>query len=493
MKLRELLVNTDGSNSSTDFADVDVSAITADSRKVVKASLFVALPGPQTDGTKFISQAIAQGASVIVSEKSFVPLTLADGIIYLQVPDSCRFLSQVLRNFYCNPASVVKLIGITGTNGKTTISYLLESLFAENKKVCGVIGTVNHRFGQKIFKASNTTPGLVENFMLLGEMACGGVEFCAIEVSSHALDQRRTEGMDFRYAIFTNLTSDHLDYHGTRENYFLAKAKLFTGLGPNRRAIINIDDEFGGRLKTMTTAAVWTYGIKNKADFVAQNIQLGFDETFFELLTPVGNVEIRTKLIGLHNIYNILPVVAVGIAEGLSLSAIKKAVECAGHVPGRLERIEAGQNFYVFIDYAHTQDALRNVLSTIRIVKQTRVIVVFGCGGDRDKTKRPLMARAAEELSDFVIVTTDNPRSEDPQQIVDEIVAGFQANNFKIVLDRAEAIRTALQMAREDDVVIIAGKGHENYQIFKDRTIGFDERAIVKESLSKNFVRGPSS
>ncbi len=483
MKLQELLLNTPVQKVIGNFVDADISSVTSDSRKVKQGSLFVAFSGPKTDGAKFISQAIAQGAKVIVVEETLNLSIIPDGVVFLKVNDPQKFLAGLLKNFYRDPASLVALIGITGTNGKTTISYLLESLFKRAGKICGVIGTINHRFGNKVFKAENTTPGLVENFMLVAQMAEHGAYCCAMEVSSHALDQRRVLGLDFRYAIFTNLTSDHLDYHQNRENYFLAKAKLFESLGPTRRGIINIDDEFGDRLKEMTSAAVWTYGIKNKADFFAQKIQLGFEGSCFEMVTPVGSIEIQTKLIGLHNIYNILSVAAVGVGEGLPIDVIKKGIEDLVQVPGRLERINAGQDFYVFVDYAHTEDALRNILSSMREVKKARVIVVFGCGGDRDKTKRPRMASVVEELSDFAIVTTDNPRSEDPQQIICEILVGFKNKDFKVVLDRKEAILEALRLAKEGDVVIIAGKGHEDYQIFKEKTIAFDECAIVKESL----------
>lgn len=484
MKLQELLINTDVVVMGSHFDTLDVLSVTADSRKTVEASLFVALPGPKTHGQKFIAQAIAQGAKVIVSKEMLDCSVIPDDVLHLVVDDPQKFLVAVLKNFYREPSKSVKLIGITGTNGKTTITYLLESLFAGIGKSCGVIGTINHRYGGKIIKAANTTPGLVDNFALVAQMSECGVSYCAMEVSSHALDQGRVEGLGFRYGVFTNLTSDHLDYHKTRENYFLAKSKLFTSLGMTGRAIINIDDEFGERLQKMTASPVWTYGIKTAADFCARNIDLGFEGSRFDLLTPIGSIEIKTKLIGLHNIYNILSVAVVGVGEGLTLERIKKGIESLIEVPGRLERIEAGQDFYVFVDYAHTEDALRNVLSSIRAVKKARVIVVFGCGGDRDKTKRPLMAGVVEDLSDFAIVTSDNPRSEDPQQIIREIVDGFKKKNFKVVADRKTAIAEALSFAQKGDVVIIAGKGHEDYQIFKDETIAFDEREIVRGILN---------
>ncbi len=485
MKLYELLENKDTFKIPPKFLELDIKTIAADSRKVLKESLFVALPGPKTHGAKFIQQAIDSGARIIVCNETLDAGVIPEDVLCLKVKDPQKFLVNVLKKFYHDPTSSLKLIGITGTNGKTTVTYLLESMFTTLAKTCGVIGTVNHRFGKNVFKAANTTPGLVENFDLVSKMANSGVDYCAMEVSSHALDQGRVEGLDFSYALFTNLTSDHMDYHQTRENYFLAKSKLFTKLASSRRGIINLDDEFGLRLKEMTKADVWTYAISRPADFFAKNIKLGFTGSYFEMVTPVGNVEIQTKLIGLHNIYNILSSGAVGVGEGLSLNDIKKGIEALEQVPGRLERIVEGQKFFVFVDYAHTQDALRNVLLSIRSVQKARVIVVFGCGGDRDKTKRPLMASVVEELSDFAIVTTDNPRSEDPEEIVREILVGFKKKNFKVVLDRAEAIAQALSLAQQGDVVIIAGKGHEDYQIFKDHTITFDERKIVRENLLK--------
>lgn len=485
MKLYELIAETGAGEVAQDLGDLEIAAVTADSRKVASGSLFVALPGPKTHGSQFIADAAAKGAKVIVAAKGLDLGIVPASAKILSVDDPQSFLAKALNNFYQHPSFRLRLIGITGTNGKTTITYLLESLLAVAGKQCGVVGTVNHRYGGKVFKAGNTTPGLVDNFQLLSEMADHKIDYCAMEVSSHALDQRRVEGLNFPYAIFTNLTSDHLDYHKDRETYFLAKAKLFTGLSPFSRAIINIDDEFGPRLVTMASAPVWTYGINNKADFMAENIELNFDGTAFDLVTPAGKISIKTPLIGRHNIYNILSVAAVGVGEKIPLDVIKKGIESLTVVPGRLERIEAGQDFYVFVDYAHTEDALDNVLSSIRAVKKTKIIVVFGCGGDRDKTKRPKMAASVERLSDFAIVTNDNPRTEDPEAIVRDILGGFKGKNYKVVLDREEAIKESLHTAKSGEVVLIAGKGHEDYQIFKDKTVPFDERKIVHQHLKE--------
>lgn len=484
MKFKQIIA---GLNFKTDGKikdDYEISSIGADSRKVLPGGLFVALPGPKTHGAKYINDAVRAGAKAIAASLETDFAEFPAGILSLRTPDPVGFLAGALKNFNGDLSSRIRLAGVTGTNGKTTITYLLESLLAAADRSCGVIGTVNHRFGNRVFKAGNTTPGLVEIYDLLGQMSGRHVDFCAMEVSSHALDQRRVEGLDFRYAIFTNLTSDHLDYHKDRETYFLAKSKLFTSLGSGARAIINIDDEFGPRLKTMTPAPVWTYGLKGAADFTAENIELGFEYSCFELKTPAGTVNIRTSLIGIHNIYNILSAAAVGAGENLPLDIMKKGIESLAIVPGRLERINAGQDFFVFVDYAHTEDALKNVLSSLRAVKKAAITVVFGCGGDRDKSKRPKMAAMAESLADFCIVTTDNPRGEEPSQILSEIARGFKKEKYRIVQDRREAIEQALKSAAPGDVVLIAGKGHEDYQIFKDQTVPFDERTIVREILT---------
>ncbi len=483
MKLKELIEQSLLSKISDDISQIEIANVVADSRQVKQGSLFVAVLGSKTHGDKFVEQAIEKGAKVIVSQQDVESVIIPKSIVHLKVADPNQFLVQALKKYHNDPSGKICLIGITGTNGKTTITYLLEKMLAVAQKSCGVIGTVNHRFGSTILNAVNTTPGIVDNYELLGRMVLESITCCAMEVSSHALDQRRVEGLDFRYGIFTNLTSDHLDYHKDQESYFLAKAKLFTNSTSRQRSIINIDDDFGLRLRQMTETQVWTYAINQSADFMARNIELGFSGTRFQLVTPIGVIEISTALIGLHNVYNILSVAAVGVGEGIALDLIKKGIEALPQVPGRLERIDRGQNFHVFVDYAHTEDALKNVLTSLRAVKKTRIIVVFGCGGDRDKTKRPRMAHTVEELSDFAIVTTDNPRSEDPQQIINEILEGFKKKNFEVVLDRRQAIGQALALAKKDEVVLIAGKGHESYQIFHDKTIAFDERKIVADSI----------
>lgn len=486
MDLREIIKHTKTVGPNLNCPDFAITGISSDSRAITSGNLFVALPGPKTHGAKFVQDAIFRGAKVIAYEKDENIGPLPDDIHGIPVTHAHDFLVDILKTYYQEPAQKMCLVGVTGTNGKTTITYLLESLLTAAGQNCGVIGTVNFRYAGNIFKAGNTTPGLVENYSLLAKMLKAGTKYCAMEVSSHALDQRRVDGLSFRYGIFTNLTSDHMDYHKDQETYFRAKAKLFTALSSTGRAIINGDDPFGIRLTKMTSAPVWTYGIKGKADIMAKNIQLSFDQSSFELVGPTGKTSIVTKLIGVHNIYNILAVAGVGIGENMPLQTIKAGLESLQVVPGRLERVEAGQDFHVFVDYAHTEDALQNVLSSLRQVSKARITVVFGCGGDRDRMKRPKMAAVVDRLADRAIVTTDNPRSEDPQTIIDEILTGFKSNHYQVVIDREEAIAKALHEAQRGEVVLIAGKGHEDYQIFKDRTIAFDERAVVRKHLTRS-------
>jgi UDP-N-acetylmuramoyl-L-alanyl-D-glutamate--2,6-diaminopimelate ligase len=471
----------DGSLPQT-FLSQPVKSISSDSRKVEPGSLFVALQGHTYKGGDFIEKAIGSGARFIVTDESITSFT-SEKVCHLTVKEPSEFLRKLAIKFYDNPSVKIKVIGVTGTNGKTTITYLVEALFKKVNKSCGVIGTVNYRLGEDIQVAQNTTPSLLDIQKLLAEMHDKGAEYCVMEVSSHALDQGRVDLVQFNEAIFTNLTSDHLDYHKTRENYFNAKSLLFTSLGADRQAIINIDDSYGQKLVSKTQAQVMSYGIKNNARVKASDIEIGITGTTFKLTTPDEETIIRTKLVGLYNVYNILAAVSLGVCEGLSLDKMREAIEGFELVPGRLERVECGKGFSVFIDFAHTQDALENVLRAIRQTTDSKIILVFGCGGDRDRTKRPLMGKVAGQLADFTIVTSDNPRSENPEDIIHEITPGFERDNFIAVVDRKQAIGKALAMAKEGDVVLIAGKGHEAYQIFKDQTIKFNERQIVREFL----------
>jgi UDP-N-acetylmuramoyl-L-alanyl-D-glutamate--2,6-diaminopimelate ligase len=464
------------------WQDVEVASVSCDSREEQRDGLFVALAGFKVNGADFIKDAINKGAKIVVSQAS-IAIPRSDGVCFLDVDDPKRFLYTVGQRFYGHPSKRIKSIGITGTNGKTTITYLIESIIHAASKTCGVIGTVNHRIGEKIIPSKNTTPGFLDNQRYLAQLADGGAAYCVMEASSHALDQGRLEGINFSAGIFTNLTQDHLDYHKDMESYFRAKSLLFKSLSSEDAAIINIDDPYGKRLLPLCQSGIVTYAIDSPADVKARNISYHLSGSHCEIIFPQGVIKIHTRFIGKHNIYNILAAFAWGLSQGLDPQVIRRGIEKLTHVPGRLEPVGNGKGFFVFIDYAHTEDGLVNVLKALRALEPQKIILVFGCGGDRDRGKRPKMAEAACELADRSIVTSDNPRSEDPQAIIDEIVAGFTKKNYETCVDRREAIGRALKLAKKDQIVLIAGKGHEDYQIFKDRTVPFNEREIVEEFL----------
>ncbi len=483
MLLKNLIADIYSKPISVQHQSYDIRAVVHDSRIAGPSSLFVALKGAKDDGAEYVSQAIDRGAVCIVKDHRHRIPSVADHVCLLEVDDARAFLQEIAHRFYQHPSSCVDCIGVTGTNGKTTTTYLIDSILSCAGKKCGVIGTINCRFGHKTIPLNNTTPHLLDLCAYLSQMKESGCACCAMEVSSHALEQGRVDGIDFRVGIFTNLTQDHLDYHKDMESYFMAKAKLFLSLKESATAVINIDDPFGQRLTGMARSKRLSYGLHHGADVIAEHIQLGFRETNFVMSIGRNQCHITTRLVGQYNVYNILAAAAACHALGVKMEDIRQGVENMEHVPGRLESVDCGQKFSVFVDYAHTDDALRNVLMNLRAVKKTRIILVFGCGGDRDKSKRVKMGRVASELADFSIVTNDNPRSENPQEIVERIVAGFAHDRYLIILDRKDAIARALAMAQAGDVVVIAGKGHENYQIVKDKKIHFDDRDVAKEFL----------
>lgn len=480
MLLEKLLAQTPGCEIPAYCSRLEIQSISCDSRQVLPNSVFVAILGPTANGADFIPEAVRRGASVIVKTKDMPMNVPGEAVCVINVPDTKKFFRDLVRCFYGNPSSQVKTIAVTGTNGKTTITYLLESIFKQAGKRCAVLGTVNHRIGDRTMESKNTTPGLLENQRFLGEMRDEGIEYCTMEVSSHALEQGRVDLIDFVAGIFTNLTGDHLDYHQTMENYFQAKAMLFETLHPGATAIINTDDPYGRRLVNMSRAKMILYGLSPHADVRAENIRLDVEGSEFLFKSPDGWLTLRTNLIGLHNVYNILASSSAALSQGISLEVMAQGIEELRGVPGRLEKIPADGNVHVYVDYAHTPDALNNVLRSLKKVSDARTIVVFGCGGDRDRTKRPLMGRVASDLAELSILTSDNPRSEDPQLIIEEIRRGFLRPHYKIIPDRREAIYEALNLAQPGDVVLIAGKGHETYQIFKDQTIAFDDRQVVQ-------------
>ena len=465
------------------IVDLETKGITANSKEVKKGFLFVAIKGNRQDGNLFIKEAINRGASIIVVEKDAPQVEAPPKVVFLVVNDCRKFFAQATHKFYGAPSDKIKVAGITGTNGKTTISYLIEALAEKSGNACGVIGTINYRFKGRVITAKNTTPGAGQLQSLLMKMRARKVKYCAMEVSSHALDQERVAGINFSHAIFTNLTQDHLDYHKNLENYFLAKARLFRVLLPASTAIINNDDKYGSRIKRLTKARVLTYGIKNKSDVMAKDIKLGLHATEFSLVAPHINIRIKTKLVGRYNLYNILAAVSWGIAEKLSAADIKSAIEEFKNVPGRLHRVNSPQGFNIIVDYAHTPDALFNVISALRPLVEGRIIVIFGCGGERDKLKRPQMGKVVCDLADYAIITSDNPRSEDPARIIKEIQQGIQKSNYCVIADRRRAIAKGLSLINKKDCLLIAGKGHEDYQILKNKVLKFNDRKVVAECL----------
>lgn len=489
MRLKQLLKTLDMDLVYFEGEDFDVRGISCDSQRVSDGFIFVAIKGAAQDGNNFISEAIPRGAKAVVVQSPCLHFCMGaanhQGLSFIEVRDTRKALAKLAAAFYGNPSQKIKVIGVTGTNGKTTITYLIEALLKQAGRNCAVIGTVNYRFKNKIIPAKNTTPSSQELQAMLQEISAQDIGYAVIEVSSHALDQDRTLGINFHTAVFTNLTQDHLDYHKTMENYFRAKAKLFEDIKPDSFAVINNDDEYGRILQKLTKAKVVTYGIKNNSSVLAKNLKFDFEQTEFVLGINDQKTKIKTPLIGRHNVYNILAAVSWTLNEGWDLSVIQPAMERFGSVPGRLERINTNKGFFVFVDYAHTEDALKNAINTLREISKERIIVVFGCGGERDRTKRPKMGRIVSELADYAVITNDNPRSEDPCSIISDIEKGISKNNYSIVFDRREAIEKSLKLAQAGDVVLVAGKGHENYQILNNQTIHFDDREVIRECLKQ--------
>ncbi|MDD5655503.1 MAG: UDP-N-acetylmuramoyl-L-alanyl-D-glutamate--2,6-diaminopimelate ligase [Candidatus Omnitrophica bacterium] len=444
------------------IADIKIKGITSNSKEVKRGFLFVAIKGRSRDGNSFIGEALARGASILVVQGKLPAIKLPPKVKLIGVKDSRAFFAHACAEFYGHPSLDIKVIGITGTNGKTTITYLIEAIAKTAGSACGVIGTISHRFKGRVIKAKNTTPGAKELQGYLSKMLSQGVKYCAMEVSSHALDQERTGKINFSHAIFTNLTQDHLDYHKNLEDYFQAKAKLFRFLPDDSFAVINSDDKYSRRLKRLTRAKVITYGIKNRSIVMARDIKFSIAGSSFTLAAPRIKAKIKTGLVGKHNIYNLLAAIAWGLSEGLDFNDIKSGIEKFKTAPGRLEKVACNKGYDIFVDYAHTPDALFNVITALRPLARGRIIVVFGCGGERDKLKRPKMGRIVTQLADYAIITSDNPRSEDPLRIIRDIRRGIRKNNFLVMPDRLKAIEAALSMGRKGDCLIIAGKGHED-------------------------------
>ncbi|MBA7634372.1 UDP-N-acetylmuramoyl-L-alanyl-D-glutamate--2,6-diaminopimelate ligase [subsurface metagenome] len=475
--------------------NVEIKNISYHSRKVTPGSLFVCIKGFKSDGHNFIPQAIKNGAAAFLVEATSLPgrgrLPVAGKQLpKVIVPDSRKALALLSAEFYGHPSRKLKLIGVTGTNGKTTTTYLLESILRRGGYKVGLLGTIIYRIGDRNILPRNTTPESLDLQEILSRMSAEKIEYAVMEVSSHALELSRTEACQFEGAIFTNLSRDHLDFHRTFSHYLEVKSRLFASLKKGKKALINIDDPHADYIMKKTRARVITYGISRKADLRAEGLRGRKKGVFFKLNTPRGNLEINLNLRGKINVYNALGLIVSALEERVDLKSIKEGLEGIKTVPGRMERIEEGQGFEVLIDYAHTPSALAEVLKTVRESAQGRIIVVFGCGGGRDRGKRPLMGKAAVEYSDRVILTSDNPRNEDPREIISEIEkgicpprAGKKKENYKIIPDRFKAIKEALLKASRKDTVVIAGKGHEVSQIIGDKIIPFDDREVARKIL----------
>ncbi len=467
-----------------------VESLCYDSRKVGKGSVFFALRGAKSDGGEFIAQAADRGAIAIVSDAA----SAACALPFIRVPDPRRAMAEMAAAFYGNPAASLKVMGVTGTNGKTTTAFLVKHLLDEAQRRCGLIGTVKYAIGDTEIDAPRTTPESIDLQDILAQIRDAGGKSVAMEVSSHALVQHRADAIEFDAAVFTNLTQDHLDYHKTMEEYFEAKTILFAGLSGQKKkkgkAIINNDDRYGRFLldRFAKTTSVITYGQGVHADFRATDIKFDASGSTYHLEAKGRSYLVRLPLIGSFNIYNSLAALAAASAMGVELRAAVAAMARAPQVPGRLERVPAKRNFQIFVDYAHTDDALRNVLKTLRELHPKRLIVIFGCGGDRDRAKRPLMAKAAEEFADWTIITSDNPRTEDPLRILADVKRGLRGNRYEEIPDREAAIKKAVEIAGPGDIVLIAGKGHEKYQEFADKKVPFDDVTVAGWYLSEKFV-----
>lgn len=469
----------------------EITDICTDSRQTVPGSLFVCVRGATVDGHDYAASAVEKGAVAVVSEK---PLSLKVPVAV--VPDSTR-ASQILANvFYGHPSKDMHVVGVTGTNGKTTTTNLIERIFRDSGKKCGLIGTIGMKLAGHPLRIQSSTPTTPEAVTLqkgMSRMRKEGAKAVVMEVSSHALAQGRVRGVDFNVAVFTNLTRDHLEYHHSMEDYLHAKSLLFSQLGNTynnekmKAAVLNADDAPSySFLRKSTAVQVMTYGIESRfCDVRARQIQLSAEGTSFRLETPAGEAEIFLQLIGKFNVYNALAAAACGLLSGIELQQIKKSLEAVPGIPGRFERVDEGQPYTVIVDYAHSPDSLQNVLETVQQFARGRVYVVCGCGGDRDKAKRPLMARCAVQYSDGAIFTSDNPRNEDSREIIRDMETGVDGG-YEVIVDRRMAIRAAIARAKRDDIVVIAGKGHETYQIVKGKTYPFDDRYEARQAIKEN-------
>jgi UDP-N-acetylmuramoyl-L-alanyl-D-glutamate--2,6-diaminopimelate ligase len=502
MKL-EVLLQSVATISIDGPLDREITSIAYDSRRVQPGALFAALPGEKVDGAVFVSQAIEQGAVAVLtgqeetaSRASTMVLrssSTASRATTVVVKNPRLALADVAANFYQHPSRALKVAGITGTNGKTTTAFLLKHICERALHRCGLIGTVRYEVGDRILPAARTTPEALEVQELLWQMRSAGCKAAVMEVSSHALVQARVRNVEFDAAIFSNLTLDHLDFHQTMDAYAEAKAQLFTSLLAQKKkakAAINLDDRYGAQFITRFSKElpVITYGLGVNADFRASNVRIDFNGTSYQLDANGRNYLVRLPVIGQFNVYNSLAALAGAHAMGIDVRTAVLALADSPPVPGRLEAVPGQRKFRVFVDYAHTDDALLNVIKTCRELNPARLIVVFGCGGTRDRSKRPRMGAVVDQHADYAIVTSDNPRKEDPLAIIADIKPGMPRGNYEVIVDRKEAIFKAIAMAQPRDIILIAGKGHETYQEFADHTVPFDDVAVATQALEGKRV-----
>lgn len=462
--------------------DIEISKVQYDSRKIKKGDVFLCITGYSTDGHKFVKNALENGAKAVICERE---IEVPDNTTLIKVENSRKALALIAKNCYPD-ASKLKIIGVTGTSGKTTTTFLIKSILENSGHKCGLIGTILNYAGDTETAAHRTTPESLELFELFDKMVKNGLEYCVMEVSSHSLCLYRVYGINFCEGIFTNLSQDHLDFHKTFENYYQAKLKLFK---QSSKSNVNKDDAYGKRVINDIGKNIFTYSINEPSDLKAENVTLNSKGSEFEVNFKDEREKIKINLPGIYNVMNSLSAASACLNEGISLRNVKRGLEAMLFVPGRCELASRGYNldFDIIIDYAHTPNELEKILKIVREFTKGRVISVFGCGGDRDKAKRHIMGEIGTKLSDFAIITSDNPRSENPMDIIKDVVSGVKSKNYTVIENRKEAIKEAIKMAKKDDVVLLAGKGHENYQILKDRTIHFDEREIIHDIVKELF------
>jgi UDP-N-acetylmuramoyl-L-alanyl-D-glutamate--2,6-diaminopimelate ligase len=482
MKLKDLFQDMPGVHHNGN-GSADILGLAYSSKQVRPGFLFAAIRGEKRDGFEFIEEALQSGAAAVLSDR---PRPQGLKCPWVQAPDVREALALAAASFYGQPSMKMKVVGITGTKGKTTLTYLLESIFLKAGYQPGVIGTINYRWPNMAQQARRTTPEAPDLQRMMSEMLAQGVTHCLVEASSHALDLKRVWGVHFDIAVFTNLSAEHLDYHASMEDYFEAKKRLFFLNAKKRTAVVNLDDPWGKRLISELPLTTVSFGVEPAAIVRAEQYRFAETGIKAEVDYPGGQISICSALMGKHNLYNILAAVATGLALNIAPATIREGISALKSIPGRLQKIESALGFQVFVDYAHTDQAMRSLLEAIRELKPRRILLVFGAGGDRDKSKRPRMGEVAASLADLSFITSDNPRSEDPLAVIADIEKGFigkGSKSYRIVPDRREAISQALAEARKGDYVLVAGKGHEDYQIFKDRTIHFDDAEVIRETL----------